>query len=322
MFLDCELLEHVKVERHPDDNQDYGINIPHRAFSGCKSLKTVDSPPFAGIGSGAFYRTGLTSIELSEELKSIGIDAFAESQIQSIDIPASVSRLERGAFRGAPLSKVTGCEGITYIGKRAFEGTTDLESIPYMPLLEELSPLAFMDSGIASFVFGPNFITENRGAYDLNINDKQFKNCTNLKELVCLCLPPLTKFKQYSEEDNAFAGCNVDFIDVHVPAGKWWEYQQYYPWYNFKWYYDDAEEYLQKYLAAGVEDVESEQSVDAVSITSSGVNVEYGIGKSIHVYDTMGRMCYSSRHYDGEDIPLGKGLYILTVDGKATKIKI
>lgn len=309
MFQYCMSLERVKVETLPAYS--YGPKyIPSNAFDGCKTLKVIDLPDYEYIGNEAFRNTGLQSIELSDDVIRIGEDAFAGSEIQSIHLPANVTEVCHHAFMGSLLTTVTGGDGVIEIGWSAFSRTEKLTSIPYMPKLEVLGRHAFSGSGIRSFIFGYNFDTNEKGY--------QFDNCSNLQDIICLCAhPPFPSFGSTP----VFEGCNVDFIDVHVPTERIEDYKAKLPWSQFKYFYDDAEEYLEKYMA-GVDDIEAAPDVNPVRISADAVRLEYGIGKSIHVYDTMGHMCYSSRHYDGEDIPLGKGLYILTVDGKATKIKI
>jgi len=76
-------------------------NIPENAFYG--SSAEIDfgaNTVLTEIGSGVFeYYDGATVI-LPSALKTIGENAFAYSGIESITIPASVTKIKAGAFRG------------------------------------------------------------------------------------------------------------------------------------------------------------------------------------------------------------------------------
>ena len=57
-------------------------SIGNNAFQSCTSLKYVDltGSSVKSIGSYAFYRSGLTGIDLNEELTSIGYSSFRKCQ--------------------------------------------------------------------------------------------------------------------------------------------------------------------------------------------------------------------------------------------------
>ena len=73
----------------------------------------------------AFYGcTGITSVTLPSTLKSIGGNAFAYTNIETVTIPSSVTEIEEYAFQNcANLTSVTIPEGVTKIGFSAFERT-------------------------------------------------------------------------------------------------------------------------------------------------------------------------------------------------------
>ena len=74
------------------------------------------------IGEGAFY--GLQShVNLSEGLKSIGSDAFAESSLRFMNLPSSLEEIGAGAFIYCyDLTSLTIPEGVKFIGADAFFG--------------------------------------------------------------------------------------------------------------------------------------------------------------------------------------------------------
>ena len=73
----------------------------------------------------AFYGcTGITSVTLPSTLKTIGGNAFAYTNIETVTIPDSVTEIEEYAFQHcANLKSVTIPEGVTKIGFSAFEHT-------------------------------------------------------------------------------------------------------------------------------------------------------------------------------------------------------
>ena len=89
------------------------------------SSKTGDS-----IAQRAYYKKkDLTDYDISEDVRTIGRLAFAESGLKSIDIPANVTEIEYGAFLSCTaLADVTIPDSVTDIGTKAFEGTAWLNN--------------------------------------------------------------------------------------------------------------------------------------------------------------------------------------------------
>ncbi len=77
------------------------------------------------IAQRKFYKQkSVTSYEIGKNVKSIGRLAFAESGLNSVDIPESVVQIEYGAFMSCKsLDTVNIPESVTSIGTKAFEGT-------------------------------------------------------------------------------------------------------------------------------------------------------------------------------------------------------
>ena len=73
--------------------------VPEMAFYGCRSLTTVDLSNVSIIESGAFDSCEkLTGIEFSDKLNYIGHSSFSGTNIESIDIPSSVTYIGIVAF--------------------------------------------------------------------------------------------------------------------------------------------------------------------------------------------------------------------------------
>ncbi len=85
------------------------------------------------IGTYAFYATGLTSIELSEEIDSIGENAFGYCRsLTTFAIPDSVKVLEAGVLYGSSaLEELTIGEGLNEVHINISEGLTALKRVNY-----------------------------------------------------------------------------------------------------------------------------------------------------------------------------------------------
>ena len=82
--------------------------IPEYAYYGCKSIKSVDLSGKEIIGKYAFYGcSGLTTIPMSDNLRSIGAYAFANSGLSGeLSLPRSVKDVAYGAFCKTDVSSV------------------------------------------------------------------------------------------------------------------------------------------------------------------------------------------------------------------------
>lgn len=123
-FKKLETLEMKDVEIISWDGFEYFVELKNVILS--SNLKVI------GIGS---FR-GTTSLELIKipyGVELIGIEAFRESGLKSIEIPGSVKTIEMMAFsRIGNLEKVVIQEGVEKIGKRAFDECMKLKYI-YLP---------------------------------------------------------------------------------------------------------------------------------------------------------------------------------------------
>ena len=86
------------------------------------SKQTVDGDT---IKQRAYYKQkNLTNYTISEKIKEIGRLSFAQSGLQSIEIPSNVTTIDYGAFYGCQdLKEVTISDSVTSIGTKAFADT-------------------------------------------------------------------------------------------------------------------------------------------------------------------------------------------------------
>ena len=88
------------------DERLYRVGVA--SFAHCHNLTKVSfGNQLKQIGMDAFWDTGLTSIDLPTSLEVIDVGAFSETQIREVSIPIYVKQLERVAFANCPnLEKV------------------------------------------------------------------------------------------------------------------------------------------------------------------------------------------------------------------------
>ena len=111
-------------------------NIPAFLFSNCTTLKTVTIPEKDDaldeyeIGDYAFYKTGLTKVELPKSATSIGNGTFAScTSLTSVTIQNNVKNIGDSAFYGCEnLTSVTIPDSVTSIGNYAFGGCKRLSN--------------------------------------------------------------------------------------------------------------------------------------------------------------------------------------------------
>lgn len=101
-FYNCKNITSVVI---PETVTEIGDN----AFCNCTNLSSVEfakagsdarseNTEIARIGDCAFYKSGLTSIQLPNSVTEIGEGAFYETPLESIEIPGSVNILGHNAF--------------------------------------------------------------------------------------------------------------------------------------------------------------------------------------------------------------------------------
>ena len=132
--------------------------IPTAAFS-YTSLITINLPEnLKTIGPGAFYKTKLKTINLPENLETIGADAFSGGvdglleQMDELVIPASVKSIGARAFSRAGFSSVIFNEGLETINQSAF-AYIGFTSIEFPASLKNLADNAFSYKAMESVTF-------------------------------------------------------------------------------------------------------------------------------------------------------------------------
>lgn len=196
------------------------IWIPAELCSGCPELRSVDlGSRIYYIFSKAFYNCEkLESAVIPTGVRSIGDQAFYNTGLRSVTIPASVQTMNGLIFSGNDnLSEVI-----------IADGTTNLTY-----------NMAFESTGLESLYLGRNGDSSNGGSYtDLAQLKKvcfssritkipSFQNCPALAEVrVANPVPP-------KGEENAFSGASYYTCKLFVPVGSREAYESTKPWSYF-----------------------------------------------------------------------------------------
>ncbi len=127
--------------------------------------ETYNGLPVKEIGQEAFGSSGLTSIEISSGVTSIGKRAFSScSKLTSVTIPSSV----------------------TSVGDSAFGGCTRLTSVYYGGTTDKWAQIEFGSSDSTPLCYANNLYINNQLVTEANItsatkiNDYAFQNCSSL----------------------------------------------------------------------------------------------------------------------------------------------
>lgn len=98
--------------------------IEERAFYSNKGLKSVVIPDsVTEIGSEAFaFCSALTDVRFSNSLEKIGLGAFRECPISSINLPSSLKKIDSSAFYDTKITSVVIPAGLLFVDRLAFFG--------------------------------------------------------------------------------------------------------------------------------------------------------------------------------------------------------
>ncbi len=178
-------------------------SICNYAFANSPKLEKIVIPEgVTKIGNYAFYSSALETAVFHDEITYIGIDAFANTFLESVTIPAGITELADGVFRGClRLKNVTFHDKLERIGSYAFEGCESLTQIE-LPDSVETESYAFENCTSLKYVHlgkGERYL----GA--------TFRGCKALEEIV---IPD----NIISVGDDAFSGCSA-LKSVYLGAG-------------------------------------------------------------------------------------------------------
>lgn len=151
--------------------------IGKEAFCNCYQLKEVILPPdLTEISDYMFAESGLQTINIPNKVETIGNNAFASSSLKSVTIPNSVKTISKSAFSGCRwMETVTMGNSVKSIDEAAFSICGNLKSINFPSSLKEIGAKAFYECSGLEQVTIPASVT--------TIGDGAFSNCHGLTSI-------------------------------------------------------------------------------------------------------------------------------------------
>ena len=301
-FSGCTNVENIVIGENVE-------NIGAFAFAGCQNIKSIIIPKNVNlIGLASFtscykmeeiivseendYYTSLDGVLFNKD-KSL-IIAYPNAKSSVYTIPNSVTKIEHSAFREC-------------INLREITIPNSVKTIENFSFYRSLISNIFIPESVTSvgfFSFGECEELEKVVIPDSNIffDDRIFWRCWNLSEIYNLSPIPQT-IGSYS-----FNGVSCKLF---VPFGSYNAYREHIVWGQFN------------------NIIEVETSINEVILENVTINTYYG-GISvisndlvnIEIFNLTGQKIYQSTFLGSKEIPLDKGVYIIGINGKNSKIII
>ena len=267
-------------------------SIVNKAFDGCTSLKELHiedgettlslgykSHSDENIGQGLFYDCPLESLYLGRNLSYEADHSYGYSPF----------------YEKTALKSVTIGNSVTKIGEYAFGGCGDLTNVTIGNGVTSIGYNAFESCSSLTSVTIPGSVT--------SIGEYAFIGCSSLASMYLIGeIPPtLDRF-------NFTAGQYLN-LQLYVPQGTLATYKATASWSEF--------ENIQEFDVTGIDELK--EAVPAFEYTAYGIALTNASGKNVAVYTASGSLVVDFKNYDGEDITLDKGIYIMVVNGKSAK---
>ena len=287
------------------------------------SAVTHESNTYAvtNIEGNAFnFSMGLTSVTIPGSVKYFGIFAFSSCfYLESVTFLDGVKSIADYAFENCKgLTSVTIGNTVTYIGEYAFASCNSLTSVSIPNSVTTIGQFAFQGCGnLASVTIGNSVTTIGQYAFQwcsnlatitipssvTMIEDYAFAACGKLASIYLLGeMPP--SFYNMTEEQCAK-------ITLYVPSGSLETYRNADKWKNFQ--------NIREFDVTGIGNTAANDV--AIRVTANGIMLTDAEGKAVTVYSANGALVEKTACYTGEEIALGRGVYIVHVGNKTLKVK-
>ena len=192
--------------------------IGNRAFKGLNKVTTATiGANVETTGYECFYGcTALTTVNMNDKLTYMGSLLFYNCAFESIEIPATVTRMEHRVFKFCKnLTAIEMPNAVTYGGYEMFMGCTSLVDVTLSNQLPKVNSLMFTDCTALTEIFIP--------AKTTRIGLQAFSGCTALETVEFEnddTLAPSGDGTEASIASNAFTGCSEALTIKGWMAGK------------------------------------------------------------------------------------------------------
>ena len=152
-------IKEVVIYGLQDDLKSCILSIGRYAFSGCKNLKKISIPVSVEIiGFAAFSGSGIESIHLPANLKTISTAAFSGcTNLKSVEFPEALTKIESRAFEKSGLVRMELPDTVTTMGLDVFSKCPNLEFVKLPRNLEVIETGMFEKCAkLQSVVFPEN----------------------------------------------------------------------------------------------------------------------------------------------------------------------
>jgi len=152
-------IKEVVIYGPQDELESCIFSIGRYAFSGCKNLKKISIPVSVEIiGLAAFSGSGIESIHLPANLKTISTAAFSGcTNLKSVEFPEALTKIESRAFEKSGLVRMELPDTVTTMGSDVFSECPNLEFVKLPRNLEVIEMSMFKKCAkLQSVVFPEN----------------------------------------------------------------------------------------------------------------------------------------------------------------------
>ncbi len=310
-FARCKELEEVSIGK--------GISVlPQYVFSDCSTLPEISIPSnIASIENFAFKGcSSLSDVTLeqsnkeaiAENILKIGSNGsspiFADCPLDEVYIGRKLSYMTSSFYgyspfyRNTSLRTVTITDAETEIYDNEFYGCSNLQSFSCGDGVTKIGNRAFSGcSAMKSYSSGTH-VTE--------IGKEAFSDCTGLTSFTTLAAVPPTCGTQALDDINKWE-CTLT-----VPAESVDDYQAAPQWKEF---------FFVEGSSSGIEDVAIDQNCE-IRISANGITIDGVADVPVSVYTIDGRLVRNIPEYNGGEIRVAKGIYIVCVGSQSKKIMI
>ena len=161
-------IKEVVIYGPQDELKSCIFSIGRYAFSGCKNLKKISIPVSVEIiGLAAFSGSGIESIHLPANLKTISTAAFSGcTNLKSVEFPEALTKIESRAFEKSGLIRMELPDTVTTMGSGVFSECPNLEFVKLPRNLEVIEMSMFKKCAkLQSVVFPENVKVIGRWAF-------------------------------------------------------------------------------------------------------------------------------------------------------------